>query len=137
MQIAPLLFTIKKTWIQHILDISFRGLEMELGKTVKANPCLRYSHTRAHASFGFERKSRGRGWLFLRSSSIRTPMLIQGKLERTESLLIMHFQWEVSLEHMETNLIHFKWGSVFIVTSYFLITTKIHINKKVLSRALN
>jgi len=44
-----------------------------------------------------------------KASFIRTPMLIQGRLERTETNL-MHFKWDVTC--METNLIHFKCGSV-------------------------
>jgi len=55
---------------------------------------------------------------FKRSVSIRTPILIQMRLEhsfksalvRTETNL-MHFKWEVT-ERSETNLIHFEWGSV-------------------------
>jgi len=39
----------------------------------------------------------------LKISSICTPMLIQGRFE-----------------HTETNLMHFKWGSVWIVTSSFI-----------------
>jgi len=44
-------------------------------------------------------------------------MLIQGRLERTETNVIEFFDgmW---LESTETNLIHFKWGSKWKVTSF-------------------
>jgi len=41
---------------------------------------------------------------------IRTPVVIQGRLELTEANL-MHFKWEVTRTHTEPNVIHFKWGS--------------------------
>ena len=55
---------------------------------------------------------------FLRVSSICKPMLIQGRLERTETNL-MHIKCEVTSTH--TNHIHFKWGSVWIVTWFFQV----------------
>jgi len=47
-------------------------------------------------------------------SSIRTPMLIQGRFERRETNL-MHFQWEVTWRHGNQPYIlqpkHFKWNN--------------------------
>jgi len=58
-------------------------------------------------------------------SSIRTPVSMQGRLKRTETILI-HFLNRRWLGRTETNLIHFKWSSVLI-----------NIEKKVISLAFN